>query len=63
MVHGGNVPIEWSEKNTIVGALKSNLATGLTKRSCGKLPPSEDKPKKVRRKKASASPRLVVLSP
>ena len=54
MVHGGDVPIEWSEKNTIVRAPESNPATGATKRSHGKSPPSEDKPKKVRRKRASA---------
>ncbi|XP_075665554.1 uncharacterized protein LOC142635246 [Castanea sativa] len=54
VVHGGNVPIEWSGKNTIVGAPKSNPTTGSTKRSHGKSPPLEDRPKKVRRKKASA---------
>ena len=35
-------------------APKSNTATGATKRSHGKSPPFEDKPKKVRRKRASA---------
>nr|POF22431.1 hypothetical protein CFP56_74740 [Quercus suber] len=54
VVYGGNVPIEWSEKNTIVRAPESNLATNATKRSCGKSPPSKDKPKKVRCKKPSA---------
>ena len=54
MVHGGDVPIEWSEKNTIVRAPESNPATGATKRSRGKSPPSEDKTKKVRRKRARA---------
>ena len=54
MVHGGNVPIKWSVKNTIVRAPESNPAIGATKRSCGKSPPlEEDKPKKVRRKRAS----------
>ena len=53
MVHGGIVPIEWSEKNTIVGAPESNPATSATKRSHGKSPPPGDRPKKVRRKKAS----------
>ena len=48
MVHGGNVPIEWSEKNVIAKAPESNPATG------GKSPSSKDKPKKVRRKRASA---------
>ena len=54
VVHGGDVPIEWSEKNTIVRAPESNPATGATKRSRGKSPPSEDKTKKVRRKRARA---------
>ena len=54
VIHGGNVPIEWSEKNTIVRAPESNPAIGAPKRSRGKSPPSEDKPQKVRRKRASA---------
>ena len=54
MVHGGNVPIEWSEKNVIAKAPKSNPATGAPKISRGKSPSSKDKPKKVRRKRASA---------
>lgn len=54
VVHGGDVLIKWSEKNTIVGAPKSNPATGSIKRSRGKSPPSENKPKKVRCKRASA---------
>ena len=54
MVHGGDVPIEWSEKNVIAKAPESNLATGAPKRSRGKSPSSEDKPKKVRLKRASA---------
>nr|POE95555.1 hypothetical protein CFP56_01594 [Quercus suber] len=37
-----------------VRAPKSNLATSATKRSRGKSPPSEDKPKKVKRKRASS---------
>ena len=53
MVLGGDVPIEWCEKNAIVGVLESNPATGSTKRSRGKSPPSEDKPKKVRHKRVS----------
>ena len=53
MVHGGDVPIEWNVKNTIVRAPESNPAIGATKRSHGKSPPLEDKPKKVRRKRAS----------
>ena len=53
VVDGGNVPIEWSEKNVIVGAPKSNLAIGSTKRSRDKSCPSKVKPKKVRHKKAS----------
>ena len=53
VVLGGDVPIEWCEKNAIVGVPKSNPATGSTKRSRGKSPPLEDKPKKVRRKRAS----------
>ena len=54
VVHGGDVPMEWSEKNTIVRAPKSNPATGATKRSHGKSPSSEDKPKKIRRKRGVA---------
>ena len=54
VVHGGDVPIEWSEKNVIAKAPESNLAIGASKSSRGKSPSSEDKPKKVRRKKASA---------
>ena len=54
VVHVGDVPIEWSEKNTIVGAPKSNPVTSSTKRSRGKSPSLEDKPKKVRHKRASA---------
>ena len=48
MVHGGDVPIEWSEKNVIAKALESNLVTGGPKRSHGQSPSFEDKPKKVR---------------
>ena len=54
MVHGGDVPIEWSEKNVIAKAPKSNPAIGAPKISRGKSPSSKDKPKKVRRKRASA---------
>nr|POE97890.1 hypothetical protein CFP56_33830 [Quercus suber] len=46
--------INYSEKNIIVRALESNLATGAPKRSHGKSPSFEDKPKKVRRRRASA---------
>ena len=53
MVHRGNVPLEWSEKNVIVRAPESNPATSAPKRSRGKSPSSEDKPKKVRRRRAS----------
>ena len=53
VVLGGDIPIEWCEKNAIVGVLESNPATGSTKRSRGKSPPSEDKPKKVRYKRVS----------
>jgi len=53
VVDGGNVPIEWSEKNIIVGAPKSNLAIGSTKGSRGKSCPSKVNPKKVRHKRAS----------
>ena len=53
MVHKGNVPLEWSEKNVIVRAPESNPATSAPKRSRGKSPSSEDKPKKVRRRRAS----------
>ena len=53
VVLGGDVPIEWCEKNAIVGVLESNPTTGSTKRSRGKSPPSKDKPKKVRSKRVS----------
>nr|POE97723.1 hypothetical protein CFP56_71786 [Quercus suber] len=42
------------EKNIIAKAPESNLATSAPKRSYGKSPSSEDKPKKVRQKRASA---------
>ena len=51
MVHGGDVPVEWSEKNIVVKVPKSNSNTGASKRPHGKSPSSEDKPKKVRRQK------------
>ena len=54
VVDGGNVPIEWSEKNVIVRAPESNPTTGAPKRPRGRSPSSEDIPKKVRRKRASA---------
>nr|POF00013.1 hypothetical protein CFP56_55808 [Quercus suber] len=54
VVHGGDVPLEWSEKNVIVRGPESNPATGAPKRSRGKFPSSENKPKKVRRRRASA---------
>ena len=54
MIHRGDVPIEWSEKNVIVRAPESNPTTGAPKRPCGRSPSSEDIPKKVRRKRASA---------
>ena len=54
MVHKGDVPLEWCEKNVIVRAPESNPTTGAPKRSCGKSPSSEDKHKKVRRRRASA---------
>ena len=53
VVNGGDVPVEWSEKKVIVKAPESNLAIGALKRPRGKSPSSEDKPKKVRRRKAS----------
>nr|POF23166.1 hypothetical protein CFP56_70946 [Quercus suber] len=52
VVHGGDVPMEWSEKSIIAKALESNPATGAPKRPRGKSPLSEDKPKKVRRQRA-----------
>ena len=52
MVNGGDVPVEWSEKNVIVKAPESNPATSALKRPCGNSPSSEDKPKKARRQKA-----------
>ena len=52
MVHGGDVPAEWSDKNVIVKAPESNPATGALKSPCGKSPSFEDKPKKTRRQKA-----------
>lgn len=64
MVHGGNVPIEWSEKNNVVGAPKSIPVASSTKRIHGKSPPLEDKTKKVRRKRATAKkPRSDDLKP
>nr|POF13378.1 hypothetical protein CFP56_38407 [Quercus suber] len=54
VVHGGDVPMECSEKNVIAKVPGSNPTTGASKRSHGKSPSSEDKPKKVRRKGASA---------
>ena len=64
VVHGGNVPIEWPEKNTIVEAPESNLATSATKSSSDKSPPPGDKPKKVRCKRASAKkPKISSLKP
>nr|POF18129.1 hypothetical protein CFP56_59564 [Quercus suber] len=39
-------PLEWSEKNVIAKAPQSNPAIGAPKRSRGKSPSSEDKPKK-----------------
>ena len=48
VVHGGDIPMEWSEKNIIAKALESNPATGAPKRPRGKSPSSEDKPRKVR---------------
>ena len=68
VVHGGDVPVEWSEKNIIAKALESNPATGAPKRPHGKSPSSEDKPKKVRRQKAgvekskAGSPKPPVVS-
>ena len=53
VVHGGDIPIEWSEKNVIAKAPESNPVTGAPKRSCGKSPSFEDKPKKVRQTRAS----------
>ena len=52
VVHGSDVPMEWSEKNIVVKASESNPNTGAFKRPYGKSPSSEDKPKKVRRQKA-----------
>ena len=49
MVHGGDVPMEWSEKNIIAKASESNPTIGAPKRPRGKSLSSEDKPKKVRR--------------
>ena len=64
VVNGGDVPVEWSEKKVIVKAPESNLAIGALKRPRGKSPSSEDKPKKVRRRKASVkSLRLAASSP
>ena len=54
MVHKGDVPLEWSEKNVIERTPEFNPATGAPKRSRGKSPSSEGKPKKVRHKRASA---------
>ena len=54
MVYKGDVPLEWSEKNVIERTPKSNPATGAPKRSRGKSPSSEGKPKKVRCRRASA---------
>ena len=54
VVHRGDVPMEWSEKNVIAKSPESNPVTGAAKRSCGKSPSSEDKPKNVRRQRASA---------
>nr|POF26475.1 hypothetical protein CFP56_35878 [Quercus suber] len=51
VVHGGDVPVEWSEKNIIAKAPESNPATSAPKRPRGKSPSSEDKPKKVRRQR------------
>ena len=52
MVNGGDVPVEWSEKNVIVKAPESNPAISALKRPRGNSPSSEDKPKKARRQKA-----------
>ena len=52
VVNGGDVLVDWSEKNVIVKALESNPTTDALKRPCGKSPSSKDKPKKVRRQKA-----------
>ena len=41
-------------RDVIAKAFEFNPATGAPKRSCGKSPSSKDKPKKVRRKIASA---------
>ena len=51
VVHGGDVPMEWSEKNIIAKALESNPTTSAPKRPCGKSPSFEDKPKKGRRQR------------
>ena len=52
VVNGGDVPVEWSEKNVIVKAPESNPATGALKRPRGNSPSFKDKPKKARRQKA-----------
>ena len=52
MVNGGDVLVDWSEKNVIVKAPESNPTTGALKRPHGKSPSSKDKPKKLRRQKA-----------
>ena len=38
VVYGGDVPIEWSEKNVIAKAPETNPTTGAPKRSYGKSP-------------------------
>ena len=51
VVHGGDVPMEWSEKNIIAKALESISTTSAPKRPRGKSASFEDKPKKVRRQR------------
>nr|POE96574.1 hypothetical protein CFP56_44576 [Quercus suber] len=63
VVHGGDVPVEWSEKNIIAKAPKSNPAIGASKRPCVKSPSSEDKPKKVTKSNAPADAPVNSLSP
>ena len=68
VVNGGDVLVDWSEKNVIVKAPESNPTTGALKRPHGKSPSSKDKPKKLRRQKAgvekskAGSPKPLVVA-
>nr|POE96571.1 hypothetical protein CFP56_44573 [Quercus suber] len=63
VVHGGDILVEWSEKNIITKAPKSDLATNAYKRPRGKSPSSEDKPNKVTKSSAPADAPTSSLSP